>query len=595
MPRRATRTWIAAPLADSLIAEFGRRERGGPPGQWGRHAGVEDRGVAAAYDVEIAALLKNAPALDQALSAAFSGDAQRKLPTQARAELVDRIDRELRNGQSHARLSLEALLTVDGGVSVSDDPTTPAAASDTRPRKRLRKAKNQLLSVSARRVRLPLVLLNGIIVAVLLVGPGLNWALGTPLPAGTWLLTLLSASAIWALAFMPGWLFVRFLDRRAGALWDEYVIHLHRLGLDEPANLPEPPVTSSYHAKWMADGGVGRLRMRNIYREKFDAYYGRSVSRFGPDVDRPVRPEALFPVFLCTALLAVAWTAALYNPELSFGSTTDPTIWTVLTFAFTGAYVFFLQTLLRRYFQADLRAGAYVSGYVRVVAALLIVVVVHAAMPAQTPGNLLVAIAFVVGWFPNAGMQWLMRVVSRRLRSTVPSLEPAYPLNRLDGLNLWYETRLLEEGIEDLENLVTAMMVDVLLHTRVPVARLVDWVDQALLLIHLPAEPATVDQKGFRHKQRLLAASREAGDHERHVLRECGIRSATSLLRALHSSRSQAEREDLLTHLETRELSRSRVLTLRAVLAADPRLGTIYNWQSGDVAPRRPLPLSPVS
>ncbi len=590
MPRRANHTWIADPLADSLIAECGLRTLGGPAGNWGRYAGVQDRGVAAAYDVEVAALLQNAPVLEHAVTAACSSDPQGKLRPRAHADLVDIIDRELRNGQSHARLSLEALLTVDGRASASDDLAAPAISTDGKPGR----VASQLLSVSARRVRLPLVLLNGIIASVLLVGPGLNWVLGTPPPAGEWLLVLLTACAVWALAFMPGWLFVRFLDRRAGALWDEYVIHLHRLGLDEPGHLPEPPVTSSYHARWLADGGVGRLRMRNIYREKFDAYYGRSVSRFGTDVDRPVRPEALFPVFLCTALLAVAWTATLYNPELTFGSVTAPTIWTSLSFAFTGAYVFFLQMLLRRYFQTDLRAGAYVSGYVRVVAALLIVVVMHSVMPDQTPGNVAVAVAFVVGWFPNAGMQWLARVVSRRLRGTVPSLEPAYPLNRLDGLNLWYETRLLEEGIEDLENLVTAKIVDVLLHTRVPVARLVDWVDQALLLLHLPAEPAVVDQKGLRHKQRQLAAAKQGDGHERYLLRECGVRSATALLRALHASRDQAEREDLLTHLENRGLPRSRVLTLRAVLAADPRLGTVYNWQSGDVQPRRPLPLAPV-
>ena len=40
----------------------------------------------------------------------------------------------------------------------------------------------------------------------------------------------MSAFVVWALTFIPGWLLVRFLDRRAGALWDEYVLNLHRLG-----------------------------------------------------------------------------------------------------------------------------------------------------------------------------------------------------------------------------------------------------------------------------------------------------------------------------------------------------------------------------
>lgn len=596
MPTRVKKSWIASSLADPLIAEQMHREQGQRAGGWARHAGLQDRGVAAAYDVEVAALLRTVPDLEAAISAAHASGAPGSRPAaSARSLLVTKLDDALRNGQVHTRLSLEALLAVDLRASASDERRFPHLPAQRRAGSGRDVRRGQPAgSTSKTRVRLPLVLLNTIIVLVLLAGPGVSRTLGTPLPAGNWRLVMLSAFTVWALSFMPGWLFVRFLDRRAGALWDEYVTHLHRLRIDEPANLPEPPVTSPYFTQWTNDGGVGRLRMRNLYREKFDAYYGRSVSRFGTDVDRPVKPEALFPVFLCTALLAVAWTAALYQPSTTFGSAADPTLWTALTFALMGAYVFFLQTLLRRYFQTDLRAGTYVSGYIRVVVALLVVVVVFSTLPSSTPGQAVVAIAFVVGWFPNAGMQWLLRLVARRLRGTLPSLEPAYPLNRLDGLNLWYETRLLEEGVEDLENLVTTNVVDVLLHTRVPVARLIDWVDQGLLLVHLPPEPAVVDQPGVRHKTRIHAATDSGRDHPRQVLRECGVRSATSLLRAVDKGRDPGDVHALLAHLETRGLARSRVLTLCAVLAADTRLATVYNWQSGEVPPREPLPMAPL-
>ena len=36
-----------------------------------------------------------------------------------------------------------------------------------------------------------------------------------------------------------------------------------------------------------------------------------------------------------------------------------------------------------------------------------------------------------------------------------------------------------------MQNLTTMNLVDVILHTRVPPGRLVDWTDQAFLLIHL--------------------------------------------------------------------------------------------------------------
>ncbi len=584
-------TWVAQSLANPLIVAQQRRRLGGSAGHWARYAGVQDRGVAAAFDVEVAALLSEVPELEEDISAA-SNEAERKRAVEARNRLVHRLDQELHNGHRHTRESLEAMLTADRLADERQEAAGRRGGGRGGTGRQGRSKPRSRASQAAHRVRIPLLLLNTIIAVVVLVVPGVSLWRGTPPPVGDWRLIALTAFTVWAMSFVPGWLFVRFLDRRAGALWDEYVIHLHRLGLDDPANLPEPPKSSVYHEVWVEDGGWTRQWTRNIYREKFDAYYGRSVSGFGIDTERSVQPEALFPVFLCTSFLAVAWTAALYDPAQTFGSVANPSVWTALSFAFLGAYVFFLQTLLRRYFQTDLRAGAYVSGYIRIVAAMLVVVVVAAALPDNTPGNLLVAIAFVVGWFPNAGMQWLTRIVSRRLRSTVPSLEPAYPLNRLDGLNLWYESRLLEEGIEDLENLMTAKIVDVLLHTRVPVARLVDWIDQALLLLHLPPEPAVVDQKGVRHRTRMENAKSMGEAHERQVLRACGIRSATALVRALGQPEDE-QREALLAHLEP-TMSRAQVLTLRAVIAADRRLGAIYNWQSGDAAPRRPLPLTPL-
>jgi hypothetical protein len=95
------------------------------------------------------------------------------------------------------------------------------------------------------------------------------------------------------------------------------------------------------------------------------------------------------------------------------------------------------------------------------------------------------AVAFVVGFFPLVGLQALQRVTSRALRWFVPPVTSEYPLDQLDGFNLWYEARLTEEGVEDMQNLATMNLVDVILHTRVPAGRLVDWTDQAFLLTHL--------------------------------------------------------------------------------------------------------------
>ena len=91
-------------------------------------------------------------------------------------------------------------------------------------------------------------------------------------------LTTLKAFAVWALAFLPGWLYIRFLGQRAGALMSEYVLNLHRLGWDAPQYLPEPLETSPFHEEWRKAGGPSHASSHNIYLQKFDAYYGRSTT-----------------------------------------------------------------------------------------------------------------------------------------------------------------------------------------------------------------------------------------------------------------------------------------------------------------------------
>ncbi len=104
---------------------------------------------------------------------------------------------------------------------------------------------------------------------------------------------------------------------------------------------------------------------------------------------------------------------------------------------------------------------------------------------------------------------------ARRKRRRAPS--------DLDGLNIWYEARLLEEGVEDMQNLATANLVDVMLRTRVPVERLVDWVDQAHLYLRVGKERPK-DTQGNE-----LPSDRE-------VLRRLGIRTATDLEDAFRPS-----------------------------------------------------------
>ena len=183
-------------------------------------------------------------------------------------------------------------------------------------------------------------------------------------------------------------------------------------------------------------------------------------------------------------MFAAGWTAVLWDTRFL---TAPAGAGDVLKYAFLGSYAFVASMLIRRYFQSDLRPSAYASAVYRIAFVLLIVATAHQVMQNPEPvlGRAEIATVFIVGFFPLAALQALQHVASRALSLALPSLTSDYPLDQLDGFNVWYEARLAEEGVEDMQNLTTMNLVDVILHTRVPAGRLVDWADQAFLLTHL--------------------------------------------------------------------------------------------------------------
>ncbi|HKE72012.1 MAG TPA: hypothetical protein VKB57_00245, partial [Acidimicrobiales bacterium] len=421
----------------------------------------------------------------------------------------------------------------------------------------------------------------------------------------------LKVAAVVVLAFLPGWLYVRFLGQRAGALWNEYVLNLHRLAWDEPAFLPEPPCASPYREDWEAAQAslcprkAGEMAKVNIYQQKFDAYYGRSVSAVKPETDFTVRVDMLFPVFLATAWLAIGWTAVLW--DASFASA-PATVWDVMKYAFVGAYIFALQSLIRRFFQSDLRPSAYASLLVRFIVALSMTVALVQILDVSPASE--AAVAFVVGIFPAVALQALKRNAQALLGVRVRSATADYPLDQIDGLDLWYQDRLMEEGIEDMQNLATASLVDVMLHCRVPVNRLIDWVDQAHLYLHLDhaetdrSERRAVDRQLYEEVHKAehvpspttltatdqnadLAHARiwgsttlrsRAGTRTRLALRQLGIRTATDLLNVFPDDESMKEAKE--THSGLDEF---QIRLLRRALMADEGLIPVRNWQARGV------------
>jgi hypothetical protein len=304
---------------------------------------------------------------------------------------------------------------------------------------------------------------------------------------------------------LPGWLYVVYLDRRGESLYDEFVLNLFRLDIDDHANLPMPPRHTTYFQVWKAahDGlwdeqevdSVDRTT-DNLYRRRFEGLYGHRAVSTRSAFDggtTPSQVETFSPVLLATLLIGVGWTMTL-QPELMFdlnvltgvelsGQPAVPVA--ALQSAFMGAYAFVLQDLVRRYFVVDLRNTAYVAAISRIVLVTLIVAVLYADQSISSAAQL--AVAFSLGFFPRAALEALQARTVRPLARRLQGRRNERLLGELEGMDIWQEARLVELGIENLQQFATADLVEVLLRSRTPADRLVYWLDHALLLLLLPA------------------------------------------------------------------------------------------------------------
>jgi hypothetical protein len=385
-------------------------------------------------------------------------------------------------------------------------------------------------------------------------------------------IVVLKIGAIIFLSLLPGWLYLQFVAVKGKTLWDEYVFNLHRLHVDDYSNLPAPPPGSHFYRLWKAEyaravaENPDILSSENLYTAKFRGLYGQTLKQ-GSDTLR-FQGENLFPVIAATLVLAISWAMA-FDPEIIRTDTWIPQSTRIkdlglphypLLFGFVGTYFYILQMLVRRYYQDDLKTSAYINATVRIIVVGILVLTLHNVWPDDWKGDR--AVAFLIGIFPQLGLQALRALIALPLQPFVPSLKTEYPLSDLDGMNIWYESRLLEEGIEDLQNLATANIVDVMLRTRIPVDRLVDWIDQAHLFLRVRKD----DGSEKTHEP----SSREK-------LRQLGIRTATDLENLGDEQHGLTEKHKWVLNGEQKDPSVTE--TIMKTLRDEPNLSHVRRWK----------------
>jgi len=176
----------------------------------------------------------------------------------------------------------------------------------------------------------------------------------------------------------------------------------------------------------------------------------------------------------------------------------------VLGMAFLGAYVWGTQNIMRRYFLNDLVPGVYFSLAVRMIySAAVALIIYHGydALAGSTSGsqnsNIWPAFAFLLGMFPQRGLDWVMDRVPIFSSKQDPSVPPL-PLDMIEGITPDDRIRLREAGIDNCYRLATHDFIPLVLTTPYGARELRDWLLQAKLCVHFGEAAKNLRQYGIR-------------------------------------------------------------------------------------------------
>ncbi|ATB38984.1 hypothetical protein CYFUS_004423 [Cystobacter fuscus] len=123
---------------------------------------------------------------------------------------------------------------------------------------------------------------------------------------------------------------------------------------------------------------------------------------------------------------------------------------------------------------------------------------------------------FSLGLFPSVGMKALNQRLRQTLLPDAPGTEPL-PITYVDGITEQVAERLEELGIFDIQHLARGEPEWLALRTLYPLSRIIDWMDQALLISYLREEILHAREVGIRgaiDMRSLCRQSRRAGSSD---------------------------------------------------------------------------------
>ncbi len=173
-----------------------------------------------------------------------------------------------------------------------------------------------------------------------------------------------------------------------------------------------------------------------------------------------------------------------------------------IAMAFLGSYIWSIQYIFRRMMTLDLPPGAYYSvGSRMIFSAFLAVVFQYSVTLSNAEGFALssqyIVVSFLIGIFPERALAWMKENASRVFAEPKDSSDEL-PLEMIEGINSFHKTRLYELGIDNVQNLAHASLLELILKTPFKPRVLVDWMAQARLCLEFKDSTKAMRRAGVR-------------------------------------------------------------------------------------------------
>jgi hypothetical protein len=144
-------------------------------------------------------------------------------------------------------------------------------------------------------------------------------------------------------------------------------------------------------------------------------------------------------------------------------------------------------------------------------------------------------VAFLIGIVPETFLTFLQEIYRAKwIRRFTSEIEEPVPLKNLEGIDLYDRAPAAGRRHRQHRGMANHDLIDLLLETRIPAARLIDWMDQAILHPHARCPPASTNalrRAGIRTASDLVTVD---GKHRGALI--------STLVRSMNAEKSELEK-----------------------------------------------------